>query len=161
MMPFFIIVSMIGHCISILAIAVLYARQNRYSDVERRVKKLQQETEGIMQAYLLEMKEENERILSVLSLDGTDGIGRPKQATAYDEVEHVHADYTPPFEEVVDSLEWTDLRDDMEPSNTTDRTLKERAVRMHRSGMEIGEIAKALSKGKTEVELMIKFQIGS
>ena len=217
MMTFLLIVSMLLHGISIFAIILLYMRQNRYRETERRAEKLQRELDESMHAYLVAFKEQNEEISSLLSSAQKKSTGVPLQppdparqiagarkSFAGPAAADIHlrepADgggkkpYTPPFMKVRDKLELTAAKDRQDlgkagnseaglgREDKEDRALlkgmeheyapekpsarrkqrammpwEERAVEMNRNNYRIEEIAKELQKGKTEIELLLKF----
>ena len=217
MMSFLLIVSMLLHGISIFAIILLYMRQNRYKETERRAEKLQRELDETMHAYLLAFKEQNEQISSLLSSEQKKSTGVPvraldparKTAGARNSFDRpVPADiqlrepaggerqklYVPPFMNVRDMLELTAAENRLNPGaagnakagigkeDTEERAFlegmettyspdkpsarrkqrakmawEERAIEMNRNNYRIEEIAKELQKGKTEIELLLKF----
>lgn len=63
MVVFLIIVSLIFNVIALLAIIVLYLRQNKLLQVEEQQKKAMAEMEVLINSYLLEMKDENKRFI--------------------------------------------------------------------------------------------------
>lgn len=223
MITFIMIVSFVLHCISILAIIILYQRQNRYKETERRMNKTQRELEEILEGFILEMKEENKEIISYLATskkpqpksstiskmgnatdltkvnvekDSLEDQGTNKTEitnktvipalksvvkaykTAQSENQLDKDKYQPPFNDIKDQLEMTidqenKRREQRESKvvfkdalnerlnkynhNQTPKTTEELAVEMQNSGLTIEEIAKKLNKGKTEIELLLKF----
>ena len=63
MVGFLIIISLIFNVIAILAIIILYLRQNKLLQVEEQQKKAMAEMESLINSYLLEMKDENKRFI--------------------------------------------------------------------------------------------------
>lgn len=66
MNTFILLVSLMLNLGAILAIIILYLRQNRFAESEKRQEKLIREAEELFSVYLLEMKEENEKLISRL-----------------------------------------------------------------------------------------------
>ncbi|MGM9924107.1 MAG: hypothetical protein ACI35R_07665 [Bacillus sp. (in: firmicutes)] len=199
--------SIVLHCISILAIIILYQRQNRYSETEKKMEKLRRDIEDILQSYLMEIKEENKDMAASLASSiseepavpqpvketyspreaGADGEGKimsapPKQAVvnAYYMKQQKKGQtntYEPPYDAVRDQLIMTNdlerqskegqegadfnqlLKERLEKQRPIDKskTTEEMIVEMHAKGFGIEEIAKKMNKGKTEVELLLKF----
>ena len=209
----FLLISVLLHGISIFAIILLYMRQNRYKEIERRAEKLQRELDESMHAYLVAFKEQNEEISSLLSSEQKKSAGMPLQTPdparqiadarnsfARPAAADIHLresgkkPYTPPFMNIRDKLELTAAENRRSPGaagnseaglgkeDAGDRALlegmghvnspekpssrrkqravmpwEERAVEMSRNNYRIEEIAKELQKGKTEIELLLKF----
>lgn len=59
----FLIVSMVLNGIALFSIVILYLRQNRFLQVEKKHEKLLKEMEEVISSYLLEMTEENEKFI--------------------------------------------------------------------------------------------------
>nr|WP_295970409.1 hypothetical protein [uncultured Bacillus sp.] len=63
MLVFLIIVSLILNIAALLAIAILFLRQNRLSKIDENQKKMMIEMDHLISSYLLEMKEDNEHFI--------------------------------------------------------------------------------------------------
>lgn len=61
---FFIIVSIMLNILLLLAVVILYVRQNKLFGMEEMQKRTLKEMEELISAYLLEMKEENEQFIN-------------------------------------------------------------------------------------------------
>jgi hypothetical protein len=173
MTTFLLIISFLLNIISLLAIVILYTRQNRFFDLEKKQGKMIQEMEETISTYILEMKEENDAFMNNLNKNKqekktqnqSEGKEKP-QATKYKEMGS-HANkrlnaskaYNKPVV-VPDKSEgendWESLFP-FEEGITQEDTLVNRVITMHQDGLSIEEIAKRLGKGKTEIELLLKF----
>lgn len=58
-----LLVSMVLNGIALFCIVILYLRQNKFLEVEKKYERLLQEMEEVISAYLLEMTEENEKFI--------------------------------------------------------------------------------------------------
>lgn len=58
-----LLVSMLLNGIALFCIVILYLRQNKFLQVEKKYEKLLQEMEEVISTYLLEMTEENEKFI--------------------------------------------------------------------------------------------------
>ncbi|SFA73695.1 MULTISPECIES: hypothetical protein [unclassified Bacillus (in: firmicutes)] len=72
---FLLVISLLLNGIAIFLIFILYARQNRLVQVEKKQETIIRELEDTMTSYLVEMKEENEKFIEKLSKQrlGTSG----------------------------------------------------------------------------------------
>lgn len=206
MISFVVVVSIVLNCISLLAIIILFLRQNQYKEFEKSLKNLKKEFDEILQSYLLEMTEENNKIAAALALikqndefissenalsvsgaNGNNDYDNPikaaekkplKQSAGYlyneDNQEQIH--YEPPYETVRDTVEIAytappvvgdedrknilfkqTLSEQISKVKEGNVSKEEMAIFMRNEGYSVDEIAKKLNKGKTEVDLLLRF----
>ncbi|MGM9927541.1 MAG: hypothetical protein ACI35P_06265 [Bacillus sp. (in: firmicutes)] len=206
MISFVVVVSIVLNCISLLAIIILFLRQNQYKESEKSLKNLKKEFDEILQSYLLEMTEENNKIAAALALikqndefissenalsvsgaNGNNDYDNPikaaekkplKQSAGYlyneDNQEQIH--YEPPYETVRDTVEIAytappvvgdedrknilfkqTLSEQISKVKEGNVSKEEMAIFMRNEGYSVDEIAKKLNKGKTEVDLLLRF----
>ncbi|WP_077211547.1 hypothetical protein [Bacillus dakarensis] len=209
MTNFLLFISLTLNIIAFLCIVILYLRQNKLFEVEKKQAQLINEMEEIISAYLIEMKEENEQFIknvkkvqsnsaannlpkkdaSQESEDSkenetlTENISFESKAedTAGHEDNHIYPrgnvfqvvqayrNTYKQHEEKIDDLPITpekDLKTELEEhqpinkeghnDNNSTTTLNE-ALRLRNQGHAVSDIAKKLNKGKTEIELLLKF----
>ena len=210
MITFLLIASLLLHGISLFAIILLYTRQNRYKETERRIERLQRELDEAMHSYLAEFKDQNEEISSLLSslqkerggkavhnMDSVkqmeavkESLVKPSGAARYTQAEQ-NGPYVPPYMNVQDKLELTvnetqgesnadrefegnigrgngdshasPKKNEVSEKASENRKTKvmmpweKRAIEMKRNNYPVEAIAKELKKGKTEIELLLKF----
>lgn len=207
-MTLVIIGSLILHAISILAIIILYLRQNQYAQSEKTMQKLQKDVEDVLQSFLLEIQEENKQLAATVHQKGAkyadqanteksveDSHHRTSTAPAHAEVTVEAAKIYPSVSSVkkayqqsssqetknIDSYEplMPDVEDQLDISISSyeseneklsfkaaldsqlkqqaAKTTEERAIEMMKDGYNVEDIAKVLGKGKTEIELLLKF----
>ncbi|GGE65346.1 hypothetical protein [Priestia taiwanensis] len=163
-MFYLLIIGIVTQVIMLLWITVLHKRLNQLQDVKKDNEKIQRETEDILMSFIAEMKEENEKFLKKVKSTSTIEYKEQKQEilTEYErsidvkEEQVAYKEFLPPFseedrssnEEVVETKEAPLLLDD----------IAEKAERLAQEGYKIEEIAKQLNKGKTEIELLMKFR---
>jgi uncharacterized protein YdbL (DUF1318 family) len=87
MTAFFIIISIMLNIIALMAIVILFLRQNKLLKVEVDQKKSLVEIEELMSSYLLEMKDENERFIEQIN-EINEGERKLKQASLNHVVEN-------------------------------------------------------------------------
>ena len=174
--------------LSFFWIALLNAKLSKYKDLEKKQQLLIEEMDNSIGAYLVEMKDENDRLiqeLKVASMEQTmlnqdsaiedkvkhltmqEELVNPatvvplkedkpvaytpmmKAATAYGRQQEVH---TPNFEQDKVSA----ILKEVEPKKMP-LTFEQKVKNMYDEGQTIEQIAKATNKGKTEIELLLKF----
>jgi hypothetical protein len=143
--------------ISFFLIAILYTRLTKLKDVEHKHQVLMREMDDAVSAYLLEIKDENNRLLEELSRRSVsfDGIEVLKEQQK-DEVE-----FSPrsTVSKLAVAKLYKQTTNPKEPENLSKQiTLKEQVDGLLNSGKSIEQIAKQLGKGKTEIELILKFR---
>lgn len=205
MVTFFLILSLLLNIVAFLAIVILYLRQNRFIQAEKKQIKMIQEMEEVISAYLLEMKEENEKFIQrvqEIGLNKETALNRTIQTPTSNRSD-LHSDETKkdrtirigkaaPFQAVKAYKKNMDNFDlSIEKSNSSPLTDGNQAVSQNASGdsedqfldenikfeqkddylksllkevfslqkqgLSVEEIAKKLNKGKTEIELLLKF----
>jgi uncharacterized membrane protein YhiD involved in acid resistance len=135
----------------ILSVIVLFARQNRLMDMEKRQRALLLETEESVMALLAEIKDENDRFLKQIMQVQEKGAHIKEEQQ---EEKNVHAHEESVHETVSEEAKEPDEMDMMEEEEPLFRQVQ----RLEARGMTINEIARTLGKGKTEIRLARKFQ---
>jgi hypothetical protein len=154
MIAFLLVVSFILHALSLFVIILLYLQLSKVKETEKRQQQMAEEMEQTFSAYLLEWKEENERFLKELTdmltnRTKADRKQSPSKVNATSTKEEALPNYFPNVDDVEDIV---DIRHQAMPS------LVEEAWQLFEQGKTIEEIAKILKKGKTEIELLLKFR---
>lgn len=155
MIALLLVISFVLHAVSLFIIILLYLQLSKVKETEKRQQQMAEEMEQTFSAYLLEWKEENERFLKKLS-DMANNRSQEEvknhpsvvQATSTNEKEL--PDYFPNVDDVKDIV---DIRQQAAPP-----LLADEAWKLYEQGKTIEEIAKMLKKGKTEIELLLKFR---
>lgn len=146
----------------LLIVLVLYLRQNRLIEVEKKQQAALSQSEELMSAFILEMKEENEQFISKLKTvqewksqpnsvqtterkSGLDIKENPLSNEVYSELLAAKAYKEPSAEQI------------LEPKVSEDLSFEDHVLLLYSKGFSIEDIAKKLSKGKTEIELLLKF----
>lgn len=170
MQTVFLLFLFILQVISFYIIALLYMKISKFNGLEKKQQKLMAEMDDAIGAYLSELKEENERLIEIIEK-------RQNNFPIYDQEEEVNPADVPaarkeskeksitinhpsyPVNIALKSYQTASATKDTQEATTDlevdDRTL---AIRMHDEGKSIEEIAKRVGKGKTEIELMLKFR---
>lgn len=206
MVIFFLILSLLFNILAFLAIVILYLRQSRFIQAEKKQEKMIQEMEEVISAYMIEMKEENEKFINRLqeiSLNKETAFINRTSEMPTPNISDLHSDGTSkersirigkvaPFQAVKaykKNMNNSDLS--IEKSNSSPLTdgkqsgsqnasvdsenhfqdqnikseqkddylmsLLNEVFSLKKEGFSVEEIAKKLNKGKTEIELLLKF----
>lgn len=205
MIIFFVTVSLTLNILAFLIMAILFLRQNKLIKMEENLKKPINEMEEVISAYILQMKEENDRFIQRIIELKKDGEGSQLSSTnSFGEVSNAieHEDLQAsqnPFDQAnhqqsqMDSTEnYTSLigktisnqavkayrkqtqresetkplgrdKEMIEQRGNDDHTdgdelIIQQISRLRNQGYSIDDIAKKLNKGKTEIDLLLKFQ---
>ena len=189
-----VIILVILQLISFYLIVILNTKIAKFKDLEKRQDQLIREMDDAISLYLVEMKEENDRLISELSsikqteLKKND-IKEQKVAMINLEDEQKKAeiiieeskskeiedtDILPPKAFVpkkmatnaykqqrtaseMPSVSQKEQNTTVKEDKSTLPTLEQNVLTLYRQGKSIDEIAKITQKGKTEIELLIKF----
>ncbi|MFK2825021.1 hypothetical protein QYG89_04885 [Bacillus sp. B190/17] len=178
MVILFIFISFVLNAVSLFAIVLLFTRQNRLYAVKDQQEKLVKDMEEMMAAYLLEMKEENERFMKEFSGAGQQGTATIKKPETAENLEIPLPIMSKPEDKPASITAPSMQRNraakvynanNKKPAAVQADQLQEPVVppaekdqlhnifSLQEQGLSIEDIAKKLNKGKTEVELALKF----
>jgi hypothetical protein len=189
MTTFLLLLSLILNGAAIFAIILLYLRQNRLVETEKKQGKIINEIEEVFSAYLFELKEENDKFLELMTKTkvqnqsgdketaaleasekepekSSDHIAQEKQPSRLGKGITYHAArkaYQQNREQVSPDLDLPEddiIAVESQENNVELKQLSfiDQVLYMKKQGLTIEEIAKDLDKGKTEIELLLKFR---
>lgn len=133
-------------------LALLYTKSSKYDGLEKKQQTMMREMDDSIGMYLAELKDENDRLIKRLSKNA-DTEDEPISAEPV--IETIPTINTPinlalkSYQSTISELEKSTV-----PDCIDDRT---RVIQLHDAGQSIEKIAKKLGKGRTEVELILKF----
>ncbi|MGG3843132.1 hypothetical protein ABEV11_09470 [Anoxybacillus kestanbolensis] len=148
MTTFLWMISFVLHGISLFLIILLSLKWIKIKETEKEQAELIREMEAMMTTYLMQFKEENERFIKQLTSSPI--RQKKKEAPPSFQEEQVLL----PVEQVVDRIELSTTAPKKEQSV---ESLVSEALKLQQQGKTIEEIAKTLKRGKTEMELLLKF----
>ncbi|MGG3956091.1 hypothetical protein ABEV15_05510 [Bhargavaea massiliensis] len=148
MTTFLWMISFVLHGISLFLIILLSLKWIKIKENEKEQAELIREMEAMMTTYLMQFKEENERFIKQLTSSPI--RQKKKEAPPSFQEEQVLL----PVEQVVDRIELSTTAPKKEQSV---ESLVSEALKLQQQGKTIEEIAKTLKRGKTEMELLLKF----
>lgn len=157
-----ILMSFLLHFVTFIILRHYYLKQQTHQSEQQRFQEEKKELEQLLMSYLIEMKDENDRLLHVVEkIPQRDPIPDTKETTdsisvkqEENETEAVissepdtrrEADYTP----LVDAIE--------DEPVAYKKSYQAEIIERYAQGESPEMIAKAMNRGKTEVELIIKF----
>ena len=185
MTTFLLLLSLILNAATIFAIILLYLRQNRLVEAEKKQEKIINEIEEVFSAYLFELKEENDKFLELMTktdiqkqlgnreaadIEATEKetetvpnhITQGKQQNRLGKGISYHAarkayqqNREPVLPDLNDKIDMASQDDNVELKQLS---FVDQVVHMKKQGLTIEEIARDLDKGKTEIELLLKFR---
>ncbi|WP_186671218.1 hypothetical protein [Sporosarcina sp. BP05] len=166
MITIFLVFLFIIQIISFYFLALLYTKVTKFDDLEKKQRKLMAEMDNSIGAYLSELKDENDRLIEQLTVHDKQPtlkktiVRAAQESATSEEVRPVMRASIPTMpvnlalksykaaaqvpEEAVAPVEAGDERTQVN--------------RLHDAGQSIEEIAKQLGKGRTEIELILKFR---
>lgn len=155
----FLIIIFIIQIIGFYFLAILYTKVSKFDDLEKKQRKLMEQMDDSIAAYLSEMQDENNRLIQQLSAveftKESEEKTIPPSVVKTPKSILVKAPSTPMNLALKSYGKTSTLTTKFEEVEMDDRT---KVIRLHDDGQTIEEIAKALGKGKTEVELILKFK---
>ncbi|MBG9445478.1 DUF6115 domain-containing protein [Cytobacillus firmus] len=194
MTAFLLALSLLLNIVALLAIILLYLRQNKLMDTEKRQEKVLIEMEEVISAYLVQMKEENDDFISKLSKANAKNDTSIKEKSIpvnldrKNELDIAKADeksmplarasiyqaskaYKQNLRAAEDKLSEKERLPSLKENESVTQSDSSQSIKeenpssiydqvfiLKKQGMSAGDIAKKLGKGKTEVELMLKFR---
>lgn len=153
MTTFLITISFLIHAISLFALIILFQRQNKVQNSEKKMKQTAAEMEEMMTAFLIEIKEENEQLIAQLTK--AEPIKKSSLPVA-NEYEDKPLPPLTPRKAAARAYEGAKSAK-TETISKADIPLAIQMAEMREQGMTDEEIARALHVGMTEVRLALKF----
>lgn len=142
--------------VSFFLIVILNARISKFQDVERKHEELMKEMDDAVSAYLFEMKDENNRLLEELSRRSAKFEGIEVKSQQLQGEVGFSTPSTISKTKVANLYKQSFKVEESEPI-LKPITVKEQVIQLSNSGKSTEQIAKQLGKGKTEIELILKF----
>lgn len=162
--------------IGFMVMTLFYMKISKFNNLEKKQQRLMKEMDQSVVAYLAEIKEENDRLIQQLNQrPEPQPVREPPQprqqqavVTEIPEAEIKLKPHPVPFQFALRSYQKTadndkkekELRLQPEPEPKAEPKVlddRERAKQLFEEGKSISEIARELKKGRTEIELLLKF----
>lgn len=168
--------------ITIFVIVLLYSKLSKFQNIEKRQNELINEMDNAISVYLLEMKEENDRLISELKKPNVaqkaasthkEGPAQTikeqpvkeqemeprkfvpvKQAASAYQKQKTQQQVEEKENEALEKAETLSEDNEIQEQNLT---FEQQVINYYRNGKTIEEIARMMGRGKTEIELLVKF----
>ncbi|WP_234987378.1 hypothetical protein [Halolactibacillus halophilus] len=150
------------HIVTFIVLRHYYLKQQAYHKEQQKFQEEKKELEQLLMSYLIEMKEENDRLLQVVQSNtqrpsAPKAKEQPASTSFYQEnkqTETINASKTvtkeePEYRPLVDAIE--------DEPVAYKKSYQAEIIDRYARGETPEMIAKAMDRGKTEVELIIKF----
>jgi hypothetical protein len=169
-----LLISLLLHVVAFYFIVVLYMKYSTIKDLSVSQRIMLEETEQSLTSFLIEMKDENEKLLrnldnslqkNSLHMTGDEEKKKEivqdhenemlvsKEEAAIPENQEDLPQYLAGINEIVDIIEINKIPQKI---NTP---FEIEAIKLYEKGHTVEQIAKKFNKGKTEVELLLKFRL--
>lgn len=170
----------IGQVLSFYFIILLYTKISRLKDMEISQERLKDEMDNAVGAYLAEMRDENNRLIKELTMikqKEEKDLSQPRSKSEEISQQLPREEVTVPTLNMPRNVvakaylhnssikSGSTIQDDIPNKEKTEivdsertLTIEEQVQELYRNGKSIEDIAKTLQKGKTEIELLLKFQ---
>lgn len=167
--------------ITIFVIVLLYSKLSKFQNIEKRQNELINEMDNAISVYLMEMKEENDRLISELKKPNVaqkaastrkEGPAQTIKEQPVKEQEMEPRKFVPvkqaasayQKQKTQQQVEEKD-NEALEKAETLSEdneiqehlTFEQQVINHYRNGKTIEEIARMMGRGKTEIELLVKF----
>lgn len=189
-----IVILFVLQLVSFYFIVLLNMKVSKYRDLERKQEQLMREMDEVVSAYLLEMREENDRLIQELSLKSNKIVNISKQTDQQETPQEFKAveNSTPQtsseqtnkpsiaelesrmlvpkamvakaYTQQKKSVDIDEQITEVDDQKTQDNkelslTYEEQVLKLYNQGKTVEQIAKEMKKGKTEIELLLKFHL--
>jgi hypothetical protein len=169
-----LLISLLLHVVAFYFIVVLYTKYSTIKDLSNSQRAILDETETTMTSFLIEMKEENERLIQHFKQGHEYNTHHGIELEAKtNESDHPIANSMiinmnkkvseePQEDELLDYFSELNKIEDIveisQPEQKKNLPFEIQAINLYENGHTVEQIAKKLSKGKTEIELLLKFR---
>lgn len=168
--------------ITIFVIVLLYSKLSKFQNIEKRQNELINEMDNAISVYLMEMKEENDRLISELKKPNVvqkaastrkEGTAQTikeqpvkeqemeprkfvpvKQAASAYQKQKTQQQVEEKDNEALEKAETLSEDNEIQEQNLT---FEQQVINHYHNGKSIEEIARMMGRGKTEIELLVKF----
>ena len=153
MTTIFLLFLFILQIITFYFLALLYTKSSKYDDLEKKQQTLMREMDDSIGLYLSELKDENDRLIEKLSKR----VDKEEIPVTIKPIVESSPTVKVPVNLALKSYQATKKYKN-EPELVEETDERTRIIRLYEAGQSIEEIAKTLGKGRTEVELILKFR---
>lgn len=134
-------------------LALLYTKSSKYDDLEKKQQTMMREMDDSIGLYLSELKDENDRLIEKLSkkVDKEEVPLSPVPIVEKSSVNNIPVNLALKSYQAINNYK-------NQPKQLEEPDERTRTIQLHEAGQTVEEIAKKLGKGRTEIELILKFR---
>jgi hypothetical protein len=178
MTQFLLFFSLLLHGITFILLIYFYKQNTKQQDIEEMRKEIR-EVESIFESYLMEIRDENEKLLNILNENGKnvkdipsnkmEGINvqvdepiQMEEIFTFPHKKMEDVNHTEPYEylpkkDTKAKIESEDLPEISQDDQIDAPSVQAQVLQLFKQGYKTEDIAKKLNMGKTEIDLIIKF----
>ncbi|MCY7756980.1 Swarming motility protein SwrB [Bacillus inaquosorum] len=148
------------HGALLYAVIILYTRLAAVKETEKQQKKILEETENTLAAFLLELKEENEKLIENTGPPSSQTEEETKKPDLQHSEKYSERDAVQEEENLPEHIEGliTAVERQEESVNSDVQSFEDQVIELYEQGYSASQIAQKLKSGKTEIELFLKFR---
>ena len=154
--------SFLLHIVTFIILRHYYLKQQTHQSEQQRFQEEKKELEQLLMSYLIEMKDENDRLLQVVqNIPQQQSVPKAKEkptSASFDQENKQTQTVSKRETNAKEEAEYTPLVDAIEDEPVVyKKSYQAEIIERYAQGESPEMIAKAMNRGKTEVELIIKF----
>ena len=148
------------HGVLLYAVIILYTRLAAVKETEKQQKQILEETENTLAAFLLELKEENEKLIENAAPSSSQSDAESQKTDLQHFEKHPERDAVQEIENLPEHIEGlvTEVDRREEIVNSDVPSFEDQVIELYEQGYSASQIAQKLKSGKTEIELFLKFR---
>ncbi|MDL9995897.1 Swarming motility protein SwrB [Bacillus stercoris] len=148
------------HGVLLYAVIILYTRLAAVKETEKQQKQILEETENTLAAFLLELKEENEKLIENAAPSSSQSDAESQKTDLQHFEKHPEQDAVQEIENLPEHIEGliTEVDRREEIVNSDVPSFEDQVIELYEQGYSASQIAQKLKSGKTEIALFLKFR---
>ncbi|MEC1920846.1 swarming motility protein SwrB [Bacillus subtilis] len=148
------------HGVLLYAVIILYTRLAAVKETEKQQKQILEETENTLAAFLLELKEENEKLIENKASSASQSDEESQKPCLQPSETYQERDPVQEAENLPEHIEGliTEVDRREEIVNSEVQSFEDQVIELYEQGYSASQIAQKMKSGKTEIELFLKFR---
>nr|WGD58940.1 swarming motility protein SwrB [Bacillus subtilis] len=148
------------HGVLLYAVIILYTRLAAVKETEKQQKQILEETENTLAAFLLELKEENEKLIENKASSASQSDEESQKHSLQTSETYQERDSVQEAENLPEHIEGliTEVDRREEIVNSEVQSFEDQVIELYEQGYSASQIAQKMKSGKTEIELFLKFR---
>lgn len=148
------------HGVLLYAVIILYTRLAAVKETEKQQKQILEETENTLAAFLLELKEENEKLIENKASSASQSDEESQKSGLQHSETYQERDPVQEAENLPEHIEGliTEVDRREEIVNSEVQSFEDQVIELYEQGYSASQIAQKMKSGKTKIELFLKFR---